>query len=95
MDSQRCRVSGEALGLLLRAAAVSVSLVAVAPADRFSCRLTHQRCCNMVPAVETKMLPTASTCFNILKIPAYSTKRLLTNKLLTAIRHGSQGFTFS
>jgi len=41
------------------------------------------------------MLPTASTCFNLLKIPAYTSKRHLTNKLLTAIRHGSQGFTFS
>ncbi|CAE7696923.1 unnamed protein product, partial [Symbiodinium microadriaticum] len=39
-------------------------------------------------------LPTASTCFNILKLPTYSSQRLLRDKLLTAIRSNS-GFDLS
>eukprot|EP00730_Choanoeca_flexa_P005742 TRINITY_DN12010_c0_g1_i2.p1 TRINITY_DN12010_c0_g1~~TRINITY_DN12010_c0_g1_i2.p1 ORF type:complete len:1534 (+),score=423.35 TRINITY_DN12010_c0_g1_i2:75-4676(+) len=40
-------------------------------------------------------LPTASTCFNLLKLPAYRSFEELKQKLLIAIRYGSQGFTFS
>lgn len=39
-------------------------------------------------------LPTASTCFNILKLPTYSNKKTLQTKLLTAIRSNS-GFDLS
>jgi ubiquitin-protein ligase E3 C len=39
-------------------------------------------------------LPTASTCFNLLKLPAYSTKAILKSKLLAAIRSGA-GFEMS
>jgi len=39
-------------------------------------------------------LPTASTCFNILKLPAYSSQSVLKVKLLTAIRSGA-GFDLS
>ena len=40
-------------------------------------------------------LPTASTCFNLLKIPEYPTEDILINKVLIAIRFGSLGFTVS
>eukprot|EP00602_Paraphysomonas_sp_CaronLab_P006417 CAMPEP_0185031244 /NCGR_PEP_ID=MMETSP1103-20130426/18610_1 /TAXON_ID=36769 /ORGANISM="Paraphysomonas bandaiensis, Strain Caron Lab Isolate" /LENGTH=1024 /DNA_ID=CAMNT_0027566705 /DNA_START=286 /DNA_END=3360 /DNA_ORIENTATION=- len=39
-------------------------------------------------------LPTASTCFNILKLPTYSSQQVLRDKLLTAIRSNS-GFELS
>ncbi len=39
-------------------------------------------------------LPTASTCFNVLKLPAYSSKAKLEEKLLAAIRSGA-GFELS
>ena len=40
-------------------------------------------------------LPTAATCFNLLRLPAYPTREILNQKLLTAIRFGSQGFSFA
>ena len=40
-------------------------------------------------------LPTASACFNMIKLPAYSRYDLLEEKLLVAIRHGAEGFSFS
>jgi E3 ubiquitin-protein ligase HUWE1 len=45
--------------------------------------------------VDEDALPTASTCFNLLKIPRYSSSQLLRAKLLLAIRYGSEGFTFA
>lgn len=39
-------------------------------------------------------LPTASTCFNILKLPTYSSKNVLKEKLLTSIRSNA-GFDLS
>ena len=39
-------------------------------------------------------LPSASTCFNILKLPTYSSKQILKEKLLTSIRSQS-GFDLS
>ena len=39
-------------------------------------------------------LPTAATCFNVLKLPNYSTQKELEKKLLYAIRSGS-GFNLS
>ena len=39
-------------------------------------------------------LPTASTCFNVLKLPAYSSKARLSEKLLQSIRSGA-GFDLS
>jgi len=38
------------------------------------------------------MLPTASTCFNILKLPSYSSTKILREKLLLALGEGSVGF---
>ena len=40
-------------------------------------------------------LPTAATCFNLLRLPAYPTREILNQKLLTAVRFGSQGFSFA
>jgi hypothetical protein len=39
-------------------------------------------------------LPTASTCFNCLKLPTYSTQEILKERLLTSIRSGA-GFDLS
>jgi len=36
-------------------------------------------------------LPTASTCFNVLKLPTYSSQHVLKDKLLLAVR-GATGF---
>jgi ubiquitin-protein ligase E3 C len=38
------------------------------------------------------MLPTASTCFNILKLPSYRSAKILREKLLLALGEGSVGF---
>ena len=45
-------------------------------------------------AADDSRLPTASTCFNVLKLPAYSSKSALQEKLLVAIRANS-GFELS
>lgn len=39
-------------------------------------------------------LPTAHTCFNQLDLPSYSSEEVLKEKLLLAIREGSEGFSF-
>jgi hypothetical protein len=43
---------------------------------------------------DTDRLPSASTCFNLLKLPAYKTKKRLKERLLYAIRSGA-GFELS
>ena len=40
-------------------------------------------------------LPMASTCFNQLKLPQYSHRHALEEKLHVAVHYGSEGFTFS
>ncbi len=40
-------------------------------------------------------LPTASTCFNLLKLPYYPNEHLLRKNILIAITYGSEGFSFS
>ena len=40
-------------------------------------------------------LPTASTCFNTLQLPSYTTYDILKKRALVAIRHGSDGFAFA
>ncbi|KAJ3204530.1 hypothetical protein HDU82_005778 [Entophlyctis luteolus] len=47
-----------------------------------------------VTADSGTMLPSASTCFNLLRLPAYVSRAQLCEKLLYAIRHGSSGFAF-
>lgn len=44
---------------------------------------------------EATMLPTAHTCFNQLDLPAYKSQEVLREKLLMAIREGSEGFGFA
>lgn len=45
-------------------------------------------------AGDTDRLPSASTCMNLLKLPAFSTAAVLREKLLYAIESGS-GFELS
>ncbi|XP_065916670.1 E3 ubiquitin-protein ligase HACE1-like isoform X2 [Dysidea avara] len=40
-------------------------------------------------------LPTASTCFNLLKLPEYRSKQMIADRLSVAIHCGSQGFEFA
>ncbi|XP_078351971.1 uncharacterized protein LOC144636654 isoform X2 [Oculina patagonica] len=40
-------------------------------------------------------IPMASTCFNMLKLTSYSSEKHLKDKLLIAIRHGAEGFSFA
>lgn len=42
-----------------------------------------------------RMLPQAHTCFNQLDLPEYSSEENLREKLLIAIREGSEGFGFA
>jgi hypothetical protein len=49
---------------------------------------------NFFSRSDIQRLPTASTCFNMLKLPPYPTKENLKDKLLKAIRSGA-GFDFS
>ncbi|XP_057315397.1 uncharacterized protein LOC130656537 [Hydractinia symbiolongicarpus] len=44
---------------------------------------------------EKDKLPHASTCFNLLSLPVYSSEEIFKEKLLIAIRHGCEGFAFS
>ena len=46
------------------------------------------------PPVDDSRLPTASTCFNILKLPTYSSAKALKTKLMHSIHSGS-GFEMS
>jgi E3 ubiquitin-protein ligase HUWE1 len=50
---------------------------------------------NIHRAYDTSLLPTAHTCFNQLDLPEYATEDELRNKLLIAIREGSEGFAFA
>ncbi len=52
--------------------------------------LTIQR----VECSDDSRLPTASTCFNILKLPTYTSKAVLKEKLLASI-HSGAGFDLS
>ncbi|XP_044163315.1 E3 ubiquitin-protein ligase HACE1-like [Acropora millepora] len=44
---------------------------------------------------DVNKIPMASTCFNMLKLSRYSSEKHLKDKLLIAIRHGAEGFSFS
>jgi E3 ubiquitin-protein ligase HUWE1 len=43
----------------------------------------------------THLLPSAHTCFNQLDLPEYTSEDELREKLLIAIREGSEGFGFA
>jgi hypothetical protein len=40
-------------------------------------------------------LPTASTCFNLLKLPMCQSELALEDALHIAVRHGADGFSFA
>jgi E3 ubiquitin-protein ligase HUWE1 len=44
---------------------------------------------------DSSFLPTAHTCYNQLDLPAYSSQEELQEKLLIAIKEGSEGFGFA
>lgn len=44
---------------------------------------------------DTSKLPTSSTCFNLLKLPAYTSALKLRDQLMVALRFGTHGFSFS
>lgn len=44
---------------------------------------------------DTSRLPSASVCFNLLKLPAYSQKAIMEQRLRTAVGEGSEGFGLS
>lgn len=50
---------------------------------------------NIHKAYGTSRLPSAHTCFNQLDLPEYPSEEILREKLLTAIREGSEGFGFA
>ena len=49
----------------------------------------------LVSLDESRTLPTASTCFNLLKLPAYKCEGSLRRQVYTALMMGSEGFSFS
>ena len=50
---------------------------------------------NITPYSPLSSLPTASTCFNLLKLPRYPTEQMLRKNVSVAISFGSEGFSFS
>jgi E3 ubiquitin-protein ligase HUWE1 len=46
-------------------------------------------------AYDASLLPTAHTCFNQLDLPEYESEDKLREMLLTALKHGSEGFGFA
>jgi len=64
-------------------------------------RLPSQGCSALEPVFtiqrveETSKLPSASTCFNRLKLPGYASADDMRQKLLMAIEEGGEGFAFS
>ncbi len=62
------------------------------PHHYFFCSLLRRA--QRVDCSDDQRLPTASTCFNILKLPTYSSARILKQKLLQSI-HAKAGFDLS
>lgn len=48
-----------------------------------------------VSYIQERSLPTAATCFHLLKLPDYPNRQLLNKNLHTAIVYGSEGFAFT
>ncbi|KAG2381724.1 hypothetical protein C9374_006108 [Naegleria lovaniensis] len=44
---------------------------------------------------DTNKLPSASTCFNLLKLPDYNNDNMLKNKLEIVLEEGLTGFSYS
>ena len=49
----------------------------------------------LTPWSPDRALPTASTCFNLFKLPYYPTESLLRKYVMCAILYGSEGFSFT
>jgi hypothetical protein len=64
------------------------------PSGGFFC-LTPKFTISRVSFDKSYLLPTASTCFNLFKLPAYNEEKDLRRHVMTAILMGSEGFTFS
>ena len=45
-------------------------------------------------AADARMLPSASTCFNLLKLPPYASTDIMNTKLKLSVNEGSVGFAF-
>jgi len=50
---------------------------------------------NIYKAYGSHLLPSAHTCFNQLDLPEYESEDIMREKLLIAIREGSEGFGFA
>lgn len=57
--------------------------------------LYFNMCSTRTQAYGTHMLPTAHTCFNQLDLPEYESEEQMREKLVIAIREGSEGFGFA
>lgn len=53
------------------------------------------KCFNIHKVYETHLLPSAHTCFNQLDLPEYASEEVMREKLLVALREGSEGFGFA
>lgn len=67
------------------------------PLDGFQALVGAQgvQCFSIHKAGGSDQLPTAHTCFNQLDLPEYASEEILKEKLLIAIREGSEGFGFA
>lgn len=75
----------------VRSCAMHARLVCDTAADSWYC---CDVMCVLQAGDDDTRLPTASTCFNILKLPAYSSEKVLRKQLLAAI-HSGAGFDLS
>ena len=66
------------------------------PLDGFKALRGNQgvQCMSVHKAFDTDRLPTAHTCFNQIVLPQYASEEVLREKLLIAVREGSEGFGF-
>jgi len=57
--------------------------------------LNPKFCIYVIDGSSSQRLPTAATCFHQLKLPNYKEEKDLKKMVMTAILHGSEGFSFS
>ena len=76
-----------------------------AAGDASAARRAARRRGGPLPSAKTKKktsadpkrfpLPTAATCFNVLRLPEYPSEAILQHRVATALRHGVEGFGFA
>jgi hypothetical protein len=49
----------------------------------------------IIPFNESRTLPTAATCFNLLRLPEYPTETMLRKNIMIALMYGTEGFSFT